>query len=209
MSLDSGGKLGEPCRHGETSENNSHSVQPECESNKRPKVVKKTKTKTRPLISTHDHKLAALHTFAWLISFCPPRPLGGGTVYGPSVRSHSCPGVALRAPACAAATLETAGDVSGPHEELIFLSLLFGQAHPLVVTTLSQSFNCSQYDRGQTLSAWQSPHPPSVYLKSPDGRGYGPSDDLSMYVCLCEHGTVIMSNQSIFSVWGINQAFAQ
>lgn len=128
-----------------------HSVQLECESNKRPKVAKKNKTKTRPLISTHDHKLAALHTFAWLISFCPRRPVGGGTVYGPSVRSHSCPGVALRAPACAAATLQTAGDVSGPHEELIFLSLLFGQAHPLVVTTLSQSFNCSQYDRGQTL----------------------------------------------------------
>lgn len=88
----------------------------------------------------------------------------------------------MRAPACAAAALQTAGDVSGPHEELIFLSLLFGQAHPLVVTTLSQSFNYSQYDRGQTRSAGQSPQPPSVYLKSLDGRGYGPSDELSIFV---------------------------
>lgn len=151
MSLDSGGKLGEPCRHGETSENNSTQYSLSVSQTNDQKLQKKNETKTRPLISTHDHKLAALHTFAWLISFCPPRPVGGGTVYGPSVRSHSCPGVALRAPACAAATLQTAGDVSGPHEELIFLSLLFGQAHPLVVTTLSQSFNCSQYDRGQTL----------------------------------------------------------
>lgn len=160
MSLDCGGKLGEPCRRGETSENNSTQYSPSVSQTNDQKLQKKNKTKTRPLISTHDHKLAALHTFAWLISFCPPRPVGGGTVYGPSVLSHSCPGVALRAPACAAATLQTAGDVSGPHEELIFLSLLFGQAHPLVVTTLSQSFNYSQYDRGQTLSAWQSPHPP-------------------------------------------------
>lgn len=202
MSLDCGGKLGEPCRHGETSKNNSTQYSLSVSQTNDQKLQKKNKTKTRPLISTHDHKLAALHTFAWLISFCPPRPVGGGTVYGPSVRSHSCLGVALRAPACAAATLQTAGDVSGPHEELIFLSPLFGQAHPLVVTTLSQSFNYSQYDRGQTLSAWQSPHPPSVYLKSLDGRGYGPSDELSMYVCLCVHTGLLLCPTSLFLVCG-------
>lgn len=48
MSLDSGGKLGEPCRHGETSENNSTEYSLSVSQTNDQKLQKKQKQKLDP-----------------------------------------------------------------------------------------------------------------------------------------------------------------
>lgn len=101
------------------------------------RLLKTTQTRVQHLRRLSLFPKIRIGFFAFWLPACP---VGGGSVY--SEFSQLVGGGASCASACAAAAaLQRAGNVSGPHEELIRLSPLFSPARLSVVTTLLQSFN--------------------------------------------------------------------